>query len=110
MSEQKVDHEGLQNSYAGKICPILSLGGLRPPTKQPAKIVGLIAEMPEPEGSAIACQGPNCMWFTPITDDAGVVRAGSCAISLIPTAVMQVQAAVATAAARPPENKIRPRV
>lgn len=82
--------ELLLKSFAGKMCPYLSIGGLRPATS-------LVGAMGGPlnsgaEGEALSCQGPNCMKFIITTgDDAGRATGGACADALLPAAILQLR-------------------
>lgn len=105
-----VDHAALQASYAGRMCPILSMVGLRPPAAP--LMVGLVGEpRAAPEGEAVGCQGPHCMWFLSIPNERGVIVGGSCAMALVPTAIVQVQNAVTGFnPVRTGDNKMKPRI
>ncbi len=71
-------------SYSGKLCPYLTIAGL----KQGGGLVGV--NIPS-QSEAIGCQGPNCALFVPIADENGRVCSGGCAIALLPTALAQVK-------------------
>src|SRR5260221_13829167 len=69
-------------SYSGKLCPYLTIAGL----KQGGGLVGV--NIPS-QSEAIGCQGPNCALFAPIADENGRVCSGGCGVALLPTAVAQ---------------------
>src|SRR3954467_15636213 len=79
--------DSLLKSFSGKMCPYLSIGGLRSAV-QPSLIGATGAPLGTPEGEALSCQGPNCMKFV-ITggDEQGRAVSGGCADALLPSAI-----------------------
>lgn len=82
-------------SWEKKMCPELSKAMLAKPRTM-VKMVGAVADEPE----VMACQGPNCMWFTPIPDAEGKMTEGACSVALTPhvlsTLVAVLQKFIAT--------------
>jgi len=80
--------ESLFKSFSGKLCPFLSIGGMKP---EPTNIVGpLGAAAKPPSGEAVGCQGPNCMMFAlTAADDEQNANAGACTMALLPSAIFQ---------------------
>jgi hypothetical protein len=77
-------------TFQGKVCPILSVAGLKPP--EPSRLASLGGPPPEPKGEAIACQGPVCQWFVITGGDAeGNAIAGGCVVALLPSAILQLK-------------------
>lgn len=80
--------------FGAKICPILSVAPLPPPSQ--LAMATLSASKPERE--AEVCVGPRCMfWVTTHTDDQGRPVGGACAIALMPIALFEVKAALSAA-------------
>lgn len=88
--EEKKIQASFLASYQGKLCPILSMG-MGAPKQQAGTLIAGITGLPPPQGQtggeALACQGPNCMWFLPVADENGVVREGGCAFKHVPVAI-----------------------
>jgi len=86
----KIDHEAIERSYAGKLCPILSLATLGAPQQR------IVTSEPAAQGSrASGCQGPSCMFFKLVANEKGEVVSGDCAIPLLVTALTGGQQALA---------------
>jgi len=75
-----------QPSWAGKMCPLLSVATMRPEPESKVLIPGRQQTSNRPM-SGCPCQGPGCALFVPILDDAGRYSDGACALALFPTAV-----------------------
>jgi hypothetical protein len=74
-----------------KMCPILSLVGLRP--AESARVVTGFGQQ-APQGEAIACQGVGCAWFVAVTDQLGQAVGGGCAVVHLPISLAQVRDAI----------------
>lgn len=83
-------HASLTNSFAGKLCPYLTIASMR--TGGPQLVGSLGAPIGGTEGEAISCQGPNCMMFVVTAADAkGRPTCGQCAHAVLPAAIMQLR-------------------
>lgn len=71
-----------------KLCPILTAASIAK-SESPGKVLGVMGQPKSAESglTAVACQGPSCMFFLPVVDDSGRVNGGNCAITLMPTAI-----------------------
>lgn len=82
----------LIRSFSGKMCPYLSISGLRPSTG--LALVGATGNaLPgAAEGEALSCQGPNCMKFIiTAADQDGRATGGACADAVLPSAILQLR-------------------
>lgn len=68
-----------QPGYATKICPHLSAASIAQGS-QPQRVIA--PGQPQPTGEAVACQGPNCMWYMLEKDQNGRTIGGNCAVPL----------------------------
>lgn len=107
-----IAREKLLSTFAGKMCPLLSIGGLRP--SAPALVVGAMGS-PLPgsaDGEALSCQGPNCMLFLiTSSDEQRRPTGGQCSIALFPNAILQLRDTnVAIANQLFQQYKIKPRI
>lgn len=96
MSEaiEPTPEQAIRASIEGKLCPILTMASLG--QKQESRVISPDGRAPQ-EPSAVNCQGQNCMWFTPVADEKGIVRSGNCVIAILPTALTQNNIAIAGA-------------
>lgn len=82
--------DSLLRSYAGKLCPYLTIASMK--TGSPQLVGSLGMPIGGGEGEAIACQGPNCMLFVITGADAkGRPTCGACSQSVLPSAIMQLR-------------------
>ena len=86
--------QAMYASVQGKLCPLLSMAAMG--HKEESRLISASAPQ-EPKAQAIGCQGPGCMWFTPVADEKGAIRGGNCVISLLPSALTQNNIAIAGA-------------
>lgn len=83
-------------AHEQKMCPLLTAAVLKPQSQ----IIGA----PVKEFEAVACKGPQCMFFRGVQDANGRVVGGECSISLIPMAIHQLAQITAQAIqGTPPE-------
>jgi hypothetical protein len=82
---KKAAREALIRCFAGKVCPILSVGMANAqPTGSLVMAPGASLPPQKTEGEMMGCQGPNCMWFLLTAgDDAGNATEGSCALPVL---------------------------
>ncbi len=96
-SEEAVTAKHARPNWMGKLCPYLSQATLRaggPPQPQSRVIGATMERIPAQEAHAMSCQGPQCMLFVPMQEQAPdgqmVQMGGACAPTLIPVAVNQL--------------------
>lgn len=95
----------LYNSYAGKLCPILTKTAAAPASGLGGQ--GLVGATGAPVGGGseeevMGCQGPNCMLFMLTSaDPQGNAVGGACAVAVIPGALVQLRDTIVAIATQP---------
>jgi hypothetical protein len=88
----KEAHAALVASFGGKMCPLLSIGGMRAAPASPLVGANGMGFSPtSQDGEALGCQGPNCQWFILTgANKFGHANAGACAVGVLPSAIIQL--------------------
>lgn len=92
-----VAQEALRQSFHGKMCPLLSISGLR---AEASRVVNFAGASPsqQSQGDAVGCQGPACQFFIVTSaDDESNPTCGACTLALTPSAILGVQQTLASA-------------
>ena len=77
------DPKSLHAASMSKMCPALTIAGALMRTAQPPGSTAI----PTLEG--MMCQGPECGWYLPTTDEKGTITGGGCSIPAIPSFLSQ---------------------